>query len=459
MDRNKDIARDFEEATRRYIAGRGMLHPGAPVVVAFSGGADSTALLAVLRALGYECVAAHCNFHLRGDESNRDMHHARQLADALEADCSIRHFDMQAELAAHPAESLEMACRRVRYAWFESLSDSLGAQAIAVGHHSEDRTETFLLNMLRGAGIVGLTSMNAVNGAVVRPLLWATRQQIEEYLSARGLEYVDDSTNFENEFNRNKLRNIVLPELERLFPGASHAIMRSVANLESVRRLYLAQVEQVRAKYSAADGSLDLAGVAALPEAHTILIELLRGKGFTPAQCADMLAASVSSGARFHSTTGILGEIDRGRLTLSYDATAGAVHEAEVAVNLRRDVSEPLRLQITYHRVEEFGTPERDPNVAYLDTDYALSPAASWTVRHWRRGDRMTPFGASMSKLVSDLFADAKYSAAAKRKAWMLVRDGQIVWIPGLRASNLGTVGPRTRRYLRLVFLPDNNNQ
>ena len=155
---------NFETRVADYIAAGGLLHKSAPVIVALSGGADSVALLAVLSRLGYDCRAAHCNFHLRGEESVRDMRHASYVSEKLGVDIYIRHSALP-ERMKETGESVEMACRSLRYAWFEELLDRDGAQATAVGHHREDRAETFMLNLLRGTGIAGLTSMRPRSGS------------------------------------------------------------------------------------------------------------------------------------------------------------------------------------------------------------------------------------------------------------------------------------------------------
>lgn len=442
----------FVQSTRQFIEANALLHTGAPVIVALSGGADSVALLASLTACGYECIAAHCNFRLRGQESDRDMHLARDVAAHFKAEFCLRRFDMEADTL--PGESCEMACRRVRYAWFSNLADRTGAQAVAVGHHREDRAETFVLNLMRGAGIVGLTSMNARNGEIVRPLLWASRSQIEAYLSALALSFAHDSTNDLAIYSRNRVRLKVLPMLERDFPGALDAILRSIANLEKVRDIFQSYTESVRRCCMDDHGRYDLRALLSYPDPATLLHELLRGKGFTPTQISDMLRAASGSGSRFVGRNNVEAEIDRGMLTLREATGAAAIHPDEYAVSLRNDIAEPVHIRISSHPVEHFRPEGRRADVAYIDADFAAEAGAVWTLRHWRRGDRMVPFGSQKSKLVSDIFADAHFSAADKRSAWLLLRNDTVVWIPGVRNSAIGTVGPPTRRYLRLEYLP-----
>lgn len=448
MDR---FCKNIERKVASFIGREHLLHDRAPVLVALSGGADSVALLAILRALGYDCCAAHCNFHLRGEESMRDMRHATAIATALDTELYIRDFDVEAYRRRRPC-SVEMACRDLRYAWFADLLDRENAQAVAVGHHSEDRTETFLLNLMRGTGIAGLTSMRPRSANVVRPLLCLTRSEIEEYLAARGLTFVDDSSNASDAHRRNRIRNNILPMLERDFPGAAAAIMRTVANLEATERAYRQAINDKIALYRK-DNTVDIAALAADEAAASVLFEILHPLGFTPTQVSDILDASASSGARFESIDGrLVAELSHGILQLSDAGAVSALLSADShRVDLRHDIAEPIRIAVSVSPVENFQPERLGASVAYLDAA-CLDGDAVWELRHPRRGDRMVPFGAVKSKLLSDIFADAKYSAAEKRSQWVLTCDGVIVWLPGLRNSAHWTVGPSTKRYLRLQY-------
>lgn len=418
------------------------------VIVAVSGGADSVALLAALCELGYDCVAAHCNFHLRGAESTRDMRHVEELTHQLGVDLYVKDFDVAARQRA-TGESVEMACRELRYKWFYELLDREYAQCIAVGHHREDQAETFFLNLIRGSGVAGLAGMRYRNEHVVRPLLDVSRANIETYLKGRGLEWVNDSTNAECNYARNRVRNRLLPLLEELFPGGTDGILRSMAILRENAGFYADAIRAAAMRYADGDGGMDLAGLSGEPYAGAILYEYLRGEGFSRRQTDDMLAAAARQGGTFAASEEHVREVDHGMLRAPREARRSGADAVEV--NLRRDIFEPLHIEVSRHNVAEFA-PKRDPHTIYIDVR-ALEGNARWELRRWRRGDRMRPYGMGGDKLLSDIMADARLSAESKRQLWLLTRDGEIVWAVGMRASGLYTVGPGTVEYLQLKML------
>ncbi len=431
------------------ISRHGLLRREGRVVVALSGGADSVALLAVLCELGYDCAAAHCNFHLRGDESTRDMRPAEAVARELDVALYVKDFDVAARQAA-TGESVEMACRELRYRWFYELLDREYAQCIAVGHHREDQAETFFLNLMRGSGVTGLAGMRYRNGYVVRPLLDASRADIEAYLKGRGLGWVDDSTNAECDYARNRVRNRLLPLVEELFPGGTDGVLRSMAILRENADFHAEAMRRTVAPYINARGDIDLTALAAEPHAAAILYEHLRGEGFSRRQTDDMLAAAERHGGTFAASADHVRGVDHGMLRAPRAGYRSGTDAVEV--NPARDIFEPVRITVSRHNIAEFA-PERDPHTIYIDVR-ALEGDARWELRHWRRGDRMRPYGMGGDKLLSDIMADARLSADAKRQLWLLTCDDEIVWAVGLRASGLFTVGPDTREYLRLRLVP-----
>ena len=437
----------FEGKIEDFIASHGLLEKGRPVVTALSGGADSVALLSVLSRLGYECAAAHCNFHLRGSESNRDMRFCQNLCNSLGIDLYVKDFDVEARRRA-TGESVEMACRALRYEWFDTMIDRLRAQAVAVGHHRDDQEETFFLNLLRRSSVHGLGGMRPRNGFVVRPLLCTSRAEILKYIDKRGLEYVTDSTNASCDYRRNRLRNVVLPALHCEFPEASDAIIASMEHLSDNRDLLDSLVAERAAQYTEGDTISLSELIASERHPRALLYEMLRPLGFNGSQTADIIASAGASGLTFSTDTATV-ELSRGLLV----ATKGKpdTGDGETGVSLHRDILVPVHIAVTEHDVAEF-RPERNPSVAYFDAAIASQPL---TLRHWRRGDRIRPYGMDGSRLVSDLFSDAKYSAAQKRAAWLLTSGDTVLWVAGLRQSDSFPITPATRRYLRLQ-LKDN---
>ena len=426
-----------------------LLVHGDKVIVALSGGADSVALLAVLQQLGYECVAAHCNFHLRGEESMRDMRHVEKICQTLGIDLMVRDFDVEAR-RKKTHESIEMACRSLRYEWFDSLLTRERARAVAVGHHAEDNVETFLLNLMRSTGIDGLTGMRYRRDYVIRPMLDSTRIQIEDYLKHHGLDFVVDSSNMSDAYLRNRLRNNVIPCLLDNFPHAEQAIQTTASNLAAAASIYHRAIDDYRRRFIADDGAIDLKSLvdAVGPDATTVLWEFLKELGISTESCLSMVASVEKSGLKFYGENSIVVELDRGVLNVN---RPDAVRRQEIyPVDLTRDILVPVNLRISRHHVSEF-RPERDVDVIYLDAS-ALGSTQSWSLRRWRRGDRISPFGMTGSRLVSDLFSDAKFSAADKRNAWLLTCGEEIVWAVGLRASSLFPVTPQSREYLKIIY-------
>ena len=404
----------FPERIARFIAAERLLTPGATVVVGLSGGADSSALLAVLCRLGYRCIAVHCHFGLRGGEADRDLLHSRSLASALGADFREVRFDTRAYMRANGV-SAEMACRDLRYDYFERLRAETGAEAIAVGHHRDDNVETFFLNLLRGSGLHGLRAMLPRRGRIIRPLLSVSRADILAYLDAEGIDYVTDSTNASIDFRRNRLRNVLMPVLEREFPGATDAVDRSIACLRGNEQLYDSLLPARR-------DSLD--GVT-----PTLLHEWLAPYGFNSDQCLRILSSA--SGAVFTTPTHRLTLCPGGRYDLA---------------PLDRPHSRPHLTGAIRPRPENF-RPER--GVLYLDAS-ALAEGKPWQLRPWRHGDRMRPFGMRGSRAVSDLFAEAGIPASERTSRYVLTLGDDIIWAVGVRASALYPITEKTENIIEI---------
>ena len=235
----------FHLDVNRFIEEKSLFSQKDKILVALSGGADSVALLRVLLALGYTCEAAHCNFHLRGKESDRDENFVRGLCNELNILLHVVHFDTQTYATKHRI-SIEMAAREMRYEWFEKLRQECDASVIAVAHHRDDSVETFLLNLIRGTGINGLKGIAPLNGHIVRPLLNVNRQDILQYLEHLHQDYVTDSTNLQDEYMRNKIRLNILPMLGELNPSVSESIAETANRLAETSLVYNKEMAEAK---------------------------------------------------------------------------------------------------------------------------------------------------------------------------------------------------------------------
>ena len=406
-----------------------LIADGDKVIVTLSGGADSVALLSALVALGYNCIAAHCNFHLRGDESDRDCAFVQSLAQSFGVECVVKHFDV-AQYERDNKVSTEMACRELRYEWFEQLRQQYAPAVIAVAHHRDDNIETFFLNLLRGTSIAGLTGMAPRNGHIIRPMLDCTRQDVEQYLANKGLDYVTDSTNSQNDYRRNRLRNIILPMLNEQFPGASNAITATIAMLGDNEAIYRAAIDNARNRYVSGNTINLNSLIGNEQQASTVLFELIRPMGFNYTQASDIIASVHESGRQFFADQ-YTATTHRGALLI----TANCCSECqEYAIDLSHNITTPINLSVEILPYNGSMAKPTSASTIMLDAT-VLDGNPQFMLRHWREGDRIAPFGMKGTKKISDIFTDAHLSIVEKQNIWLLTRNDEILWVIGHRTS------------------------
>ena len=406
----------------RYINKHKLLNPSELYIVALSGGADSVALLLLLKNAGFNVHAAHCNFRLRGAESDRDEAFCAELCQGLGVELHRAHFDTREYAELHKV-SIEMAARELRYRWFEQLREDIGAAGICVAHHRDDSVENVILNMVRGTGVHGLVGIRPRNGYILRPLLCVSRDEIEGFLTSCGQKYITDSTNLEDEATRNKVRHHIIPELQQLNGKALENIRRMTERMAAVEELLDAYKAQtiVRKEDGIAIRKLDVLN-------DYLLYELLADYGFNSAQasqiCDSMRADSV--GSVFSSADYDL-LVDRECLLVEPHLEPMKPFVIPETGTYILDEKHKIRVESGAFEVS------KDPLVATLDASKVHFPL---TVRRAEEGDWMVPFGMSGRKLLSDMMTDLKKSIFDKRKQ-IVVTDNQgiIIWAVGLRVS------------------------
>ena len=421
----------FQAKVERFIRQQGLLTGKRPVVVGLSGGADSVALLGVLVRLGYPSRALHCNFHLRGEESDRDEAFACRFAASLGVPFLKVDFDTTGYAAAHH-ESIEMAARSLRYRWFEEQRQAFDAEAIAVAHHRDDSVETLLMNLLRGSGLRGLGGIRPRNGQVVRPLLAVSRAEIEEWLQTQGWDYVTDNSNLSDAFTRNFMRLRVLPLLEQLNPAARETIARSAAHLSAAEQLYDFMVEEARKEVFITADSLSIEALLRYPAPETLLYEWLRPYGFSRIVVGTLFEALTGlSGKQFYSATHRVLK-DRERLYIAPLQEQPAWQPVMIPV-ATGELTQPLPLSFQLlERTPDFQM-ERTPDIAYFDADKLPD---TLSLRLPQRGDWFVPFGMRGRKKLSDFFADQKMTRWEKSQQPLLCAGDSIVWVVGRRVDD-----------------------
>ena len=417
-----------------YIKKHKLLSLSDLYIVALSGGADSVALLLLLDEMGYKVHALHCNFHLRGEESDRDERFCEDLCLKKNIPFHRIHFDTLMYAETHKM-SVEMAARELRYRYFEQLRKDIGAEAICVAHHQDDTVETVLLNLVRGTGLRGLTGIQPRNGAILRPLLCVTRTEIEAYLATKQQDYVTDSTNLETDFVRNKIRLQVVPLLRQLNPAVSENIVRTAEHLTEAQKVLDAVVDTYKGS-----NQLDLCALQQVGSAEYIVFEWLKQFGFNGSQVQQVISAE--TGSIFSSPTGYEVLKDRGRLLV--EPTIMAFTPIRIPEEGTYVLPDDRRLNV--RRSNPFVS--KDSHEATLDARQVRFPL---TVRRVEEGDWMIPYGMAGRKLLSDLMTDLKMSLFDRRRQLVVVdAQGAVVWAIGLRTDHRCRVTDATQEVIAI---------
>lgn len=429
------------ETVRRFIEKEILLTPGCKVVVGVSGGADSMALLDLLTLLGYDCIAAHCNFHLRGEESQRDADFVRRWCKSVDIPYQSVDFDTN-QYASDRKISIEMAARELRYDWFEIIRQQNLAEAIAVAHHKDDSVETVLLNLIRGTGIKGLAGISPKNGRVVRPLLCVTRNEIESYIAERGIPTVYDSTNSDDVYLRNALRIRVIPLLEEMNPSIKQTLYRTAQNITEAEKVYSdsinRQVAQVR------DGDkINISELRKCPSPRSVLFEILTPLGYTPSVIEDIVESLDSHpGKQFMSNKYRVIKDRDSLIIVKLQERERSLYYIERET---KQLDHPISLII--NRLEAPVTIVANKFTLFADYDLLHYPLL---LRRWLPGDWFIPLGMQGRKKLSDYFTDRKMNLHEKEQIWLILSGNDVVWIIGERMDDRYKVSDKTKRVLQI---------
>ena len=439
------------DSFQRYIDENDLATHDDRILLTVSGGVDSMVMLSLFTRCGYRVGVAHCNFQLRGAESDEDEVLVEDEAKKHGAAFYNRRFETRAEME-RTGESMEMAARRLRYAWFDALSREHGYTAIAIAHHADDSIETFFINLLRGTGLRGLTGISTQVGKVIRPLLFASRKEILEYAVQNRIPFREDSSNRSTKYLRNKIRLGLIPRIREINPKFTDLMRRNIERLTDTQLFIDAAVAHMREDVvTQADGiaTIHVERIEAAYPRNFAVYELLSSQyGFKGDVC-DALCRALSeaaTGRRFYARE-YVATVDRGRILVERIAPGDAC-EVTVEQGTQRSYCGNMVLYFEASDIDDIRAYDVPEQVALLDADLLRYPLR---LRRWREGDTFIPFGMEGRKKVSDYLIDRKVSLPEKQRQFVLLSGDEIVWLVGRRIDDRYRLTDRTENVLRIT--------
>ena len=441
----------FVERFRKYVSGNELFTEGDRILLAVSGGVDSMVMLSLFTECGYNVGVAHCNFCLRGAESDEDEILVAEEAQKRGVACYNRRFDTLGEME-RTGDSMEMAARRLRYEWFDELCAEHGYSVVAVAHHVDDSIETFFINLLRGTGLRGLTGITTRRNNIIRPLMFATRKEITEYAVAQHIPYREDSSNRSTKYLRNKIRLGLVPMIREINPKFTSLMRGNIAHLAEAQLFLNYAVDQIRQTVVEERDGIHYLRLERLGENTPqgfVAYEILNATyGFKSDVVNALMRAYRGglTGKRFYSKEWVA-YLERGEIAIT---PISDDDDCEIVVNAD-DLRSFCGNSVLYYehtdidQVKTFGVPE---NMAQLDADTLQYPLR---LRRWRKGDWFVPFGMSGRKKVGDFLTDAKVSAPERKRQFVLLSGDDIVWVVGRRIDDRFALTSKSENVLKII--------
>lgn len=443
----------FLRKIEQFIEQKELMSKKQLYLVALSGGADSVALLLALKKLGYNIEAAHCNFHLRGEESDRDEDFCKKLCHKLDIKLHLAHFDTQTNASLHGI-SIEMAARNLRYNYFEALLKDINASAVCVAHHKDDSAETLLLNLVRGTGIEGLTGIKSKNNRIVRPFLCVRRNEIINYLEQQNQSFVIDSSNLVNDVQRNKIRLDVMPLLQTINPSVVEHLNQTGEYIEEATSILNTALEQMQNRVillkTEEQTIVDIERLEKEQSSSYLMWYILKNYGFNAAQIKQILCGlKTSVGRVWESATHAL-TINNNKIIVEPLFTCDTKEYRLIEEGLYH-LNSKLSIEIRKEPYSIDNGFSKDPKDVWIDADKVVFPLS---IRLIKEGDRMIPLGMKGNKLISDMLTDTKVSYFDRQRQYVLLNnDQQIIWLVGRRIDDRYKITSSTKTVLKIKLL------
>lgn len=438
------------ERLKKYIETNKLLDKGDKILLAVSGGADSMAMLHLFSCLGYNFAVAHCNFQLRGLESDRDQRLVMEVAERMGIEIFTKQFDTES-YAQDKGISIEMAARELRYGWFDAVCKVKGFNKIATAHHREDRIETVLINMMRGTGLKGLIALSCKNGNIIRPILFANKPEIIEYIRDKEIPFIVDSSNLDTKIIRNHIRKNIIPLFSEINTAYEQNFINTIEVLEETYKIFQSQVQHIKDSCVLPKESGIEILIEPLIEAgntKTYLFELLSPYGVNPSMAGDIANVLTGESGKIFitSTHKVLKDRDRLIIQEIRDTKEDIIYISKDDT----EISTPIELNLEVIEVDNNFSVNKEACTADIDYDKLQF---SLLLRHPKTGDYFHPLGLKGNKKLSDFMTDIKLSRFDKEKAWLLCNGEQIVWVLGMRLDNRYRITPQTKKVLRIKYI------
>ena len=422
--------------------------PNQKILLAISGGVDSMVMVSLFSKAKINFGIAHCNFKLRGIESDEDAAFVKKMALNLGVEYFEKDFNTR-ETALRKKQSIQVAARELRYEWFKQIVSEKNYDYFATAHQFDDQTETFFINLFRGTGISGLRGILPKNGKCIRPLLFASRNEIEEFAANNGILFRNDSSNDSDKYLRNRIRHQVIPALEGTYPDFRKGFVTTLKNLAGAEKILNQEIKKKSETLLEKQDfiiKIELKKLRLLDPLPVYLFEILKPFHFNFSTVEDICEALERiAGKSFFSTTHCL-RGERDELVITPLTAMENENEQEFFIpETESSLNYPINLSFEIIKDKAGFLIQNNPDLAQLDYEKLQFPLK---IRKWKHGDAFNPLGMKVKKLLSDFFINQKFSTSEKQNAWLLVSGNEIVWIIGHRISDKFKITEKTKTIL-----------
>ncbi|UCG28868.1 MAG: tRNA lysidine(34) synthetase TilS [Bacteroidales bacterium] len=432
---------------KNHINRNSLFKPDDQILLAVSGGIDSMVMCDLFLKAKFNIGIAHCNFQLRGEESDGDETFVKRFATQNKIRIYTMKFDTEKHAGDHGI-SIQMAARELRYDWFEKIRKSKGFKFVSLAHNLDDVIETCLINLSRGTGIRGLSGIHIIKGNVIRPLLFAGREEIKKYSRENHVQFREDSSNLSVKYTRNRIRHHIIPEFTTINPNFKSGILSTISNLSDVEKIYFNMIERNRKEVVTEHKeqvAINIQKLKSLEPLSTYLYEFLRPFNFPNQSVGDIIESlDRIAGKQFYSSTHRLIK-DRENLIITKltDEECGLYYIEDNVPRISKPVEMSFKKTV---RTENILFPASG-RIAWVDYDLLEFPLI---LRKWKTGDYFQPLGMDNSKKLSDFFVDSKMSIHEKENTWLLTCGKRIIWIVGRRIDDRFKITDKTRTILMI---------